>query len=93
MTRKQIYIEPQQAALIKRLAQRRGISEAELIREAIDRQLGGGAAHLLPPDPLAWKEALDFMRGLQAQGTKQGRTWRREDLYEERVSRHDHNPD
>jgi len=93
MTRKQIYIETRQEALLKRLAQRRGISEAELIREAIDRQLGSSAVHVLPPDPVAWEEALEFMRGLQAQGADQGRTWKREDLYEERVGRHDRNPD
>ena len=93
MTRKQIYIEPRQEALLKRLAQRRGISEAELIREAIDRQVGGGATHTLPPDPRAWEEALEFMRRLQAQGADQGRAWKREDLYEERVGRYDRHPD
>jgi hypothetical protein len=93
MIRKQIYIEPHQESLLKRLAQRRGISEAELIREAIDRQISGGVAHALPPDPLAWIEALEFMRGLQSQGAEQGRTWKREDLYEERVGRHDRNSD
>jgi hypothetical protein len=89
MTRKQIYIEPRQDALLKRLAQRRGISEAELVREAIERQISGGAAYTLPPDPVAWEEALELMRGLQVQGADQGRTWKREDLYEERVGRHD----
>jgi predicted DNA-binding protein len=93
MTRKQIYIEPQQAALLKRLAQRLGMSEAELIREAIDRHIGGGAMHTLSPDPLAWEEALEFMRGLQAQDAERGRTWKREELYADRVGRHDRHPD
>ncbi len=93
MVRKQIYIEAHQEALLKRLAQRRGISEAELIREAIDRQVSAAASQGFPPDPRAWAEALEFIRGLPAQGADPGRTWKRADLYEERVGRHDHEPD
>jgi len=35
--RKQIYIDAEQEAALKRLAKDKGISEAEIIRQAIDR--------------------------------------------------------
>jgi len=38
MVRKQIHIEPRQKALLKRLARETGMTEAELIRRAIDHQ-------------------------------------------------------
>jgi len=37
--RKQIYLEDEQEAAIKRLAARRGVSEAHVIREAMDEYL------------------------------------------------------
>jgi hypothetical protein len=39
MVRKQIYILPKQEEGLKRLAEQRGASEAELIREAIETML------------------------------------------------------
>jgi len=38
MVRKQIYIEPRQEALLKRLARETEMTEAELVRRAIDHQ-------------------------------------------------------
>jgi predicted DNA-binding protein len=95
MVRKQIYLETHQEAKLKRMAQRRGISEAELIREAIDRHVSGGQSHFLPSDPVAGEEALQFMRSLHAQGplSDQKRSWKREDLYQERVGRHERRSD
>jgi hypothetical protein len=49
MVRKQIYIEKRQDALLKRQAKLRGVSAAELIREAIDRQIGQPTARSAPP--------------------------------------------
>ena len=91
MLRKQIYIEKRQQALLKRLAKKRGVSEAEIIRQAIDREAGGGAAPALPLDHEAWVQALAIMKALQAKGPlpDQRRTWKREDAYEERLSRYD----
>jgi hypothetical protein len=88
MVRKQIYIEKRQQAQLKRAARARGVSEAELIRQAIDRQLAGGGA-ALPRNPEAWDRALSLMRRLQQQGPIPGRRrrWSREDLYTERGSR------
>ena len=95
MIRKQVYIEPRQDALLKRLAQTYKLSEAELIRQAIDRQLGAGLGPELPSDTDAWEQAYQFMLELLARGPIEGkgRTWKREDLYEERLSRHDRDPD
>jgi hypothetical protein len=49
MVRKQIYIEPRQEVLLRQAAKRRKVSEAELIRLAIDRQLASGELQPLPP--------------------------------------------
>jgi hypothetical protein len=46
MKRKQIYLDEQQEAAIKRLAARRGVSEAHVIREAMDEYLRA----IPPPD-------------------------------------------
>ena len=91
MVRKQVHIEPRQAAWLKRLAQTRGISEAELIREVLDQQISAGQARVLPPDPVAWEAAYQFMLDLRARGsvTGEARTWEREDLYKERTSRYE----
>jgi hypothetical protein len=93
LVRKQVYIEKRQDALLKRQAKLRGMSEAALIREAIDRQLTQAASSKpLHPDQEAWAEALKFMQALRDRGPlpKQGRTWKREDAYEERLSRYEH---
>lgn len=85
MIRKQIYIQPGQQIILKRFAELRGQSEAEVIRQAINQQIGGA---ILPEslDAAAWDEAQRFMVELQALGPlpDQPRDWRREDLYEER---------
>ena len=89
MVRKQIYIDKRQKAQLKRAAKARGTSEAELIRQAIDRQLAGGVAGL-PRDPAAWERAMVLMRSLRAQGPlpNRRRSWTRDELYDERESRY-----
>ena len=89
MVRKQIYIDKRQKAQLKRAAKARGTSEAELIRQAIDRQLAGGGVGL-PYDVAAWERAVALMRSLQAQGTlsNRRRSWTRDELYDERESRY-----
>ncbi len=89
MVRKQIYIQKRQKAQLKRAARARGLSEAELIRQAIDRQLVSSVKGL-PHDPAAWERAMALMRSLQALGPipNRRRAWTREDLYEERESRY-----
>ncbi len=94
MIRKQIYIPKHQEARLKRLAKARGVSEAEIIRQAIDQQLSGGASHSFRPDPRAWEQAYQFMLSLQAKGPlpNRRRKWTREELYEERLSRYGRRP-
>jgi len=86
MIRKQVYIEPSQERFLKRRAAELGVTEAELIRQAINA-LAQTPQH--PPfDPEAWNavvESMDERARLPATG--EGRTWRREDLYAERLGR------
>jgi len=79
--RKQIYIDTEQEAVLKRLAKDSGISEAEIVRQAIVRY----AQSLNYPqrDLSAWQRARSRIERLIEQGPVPGaRTWRREDLYE-----------
>lgn len=81
MVRKQVYIEPRQEALLKQLVRETGTTEAELIRQAIDRQM---KVIRFPKQNLrAWQEERAFITHLIQQGpVPGGRSWRREDLYE-----------
>jgi hypothetical protein len=94
MIRKQVYIQPQQQKTLKRLSQMWRLSEAELIRQAIDHQTGGVAAPFIS-DAAAWEEAHAFMLGLCEREPEGGhsREWRREDLYDERMDRYGRHPD
>jgi hypothetical protein len=94
MVRKQIYIKKRQKAQLQRAAKTHGMSEAELIRQAIDQRLAGGTKGL-PRDPEAWQRALALMRSLQAQGPlpNRSRKWTRDELYEERESRFERHSD
>jgi len=89
MIRKQIYIAKRQEQILKRLAKRRGLSEAEIIRQALDRELNLGVSRRQPRDPEAWARARRLMLSLQAQGPlpNRPRNWTREDLYKERMNR------
>ncbi len=79
--RKQVYIEPYQETILKRLAQDEGVTEAEIIRAAIDRHT---LALFLPRrDLAAWEAERAFIRRRIEQGPLSGeRTWRREELHE-----------
>ena len=88
MVRKQIYIGRHHDRLLKRLARQRRVSEAELIREAIDRQVEGGASTPWHRDPGAWDEARRFMSGLaRRRSASKPRRFRREDAYRDRLDR------
>lgn len=95
MIRKQIYIPKRQLLLLKRLAKARGVSEAEIIRQAIDRQISGASTQPFRPDSKAWERALALMKLLQAQGPlpDRPRNWTRDELYEERLNRYDRHSD
>lgn len=51
MTRTNVYADPEDLALIKEAARRRGVSEAEIIREGI---------HLAAMSSRVWDEPLDW---------------------------------
>ena len=84
--RKQIYIDSEQEKTLKRMAASTGLSEAELIRQAIDRC--GRVLDFAIRDPTAWEAELAFIDGLIAKGPLPGkRDWCREDLYDRAVLR------
>jgi hypothetical protein len=87
MIRKQIYVAVRHEQLLKRLARLRNVSEAELIREAIDRQVEGASAAPLALDPAAWDEARRFMSRLRRPAGARPRRVRREEAYEGRLRR------
>jgi len=91
MVRKQIYLHKRQDALLKKVAEARQTSEAEIIRTALEHELSGGNIKPVQVSEEAWVKALAFMRALRGKGSvgKRPRDWKREDLYEERLSRHD----
>ncbi len=79
--RKQIYLDPQQDAALKRQAAESGISEAEIIRQAVDNQTRVLRHPVAAQE--AWQLEQGFIQSLIAQGPAGSpRTWRREDLYE-----------
>jgi hypothetical protein len=87
MIRKQVYIEPWQDALLKRLARSRGMSEAEIIRQAIDREAGAPSAIPGKPDLEAWEEVRALIQAMVDQGPVAGkRRWNRDQLYGERLN-------
>jgi hypothetical protein len=78
--RKQIYIEPRHELLLKHLMRETGMSEAELIRQALDRREG---LMPFPRDQRAWQEELAFIAQLMEKGSAPGkRSWKREELHE-----------
>ena len=87
MIRKQIYIESAQDNILKQKASILGITEAEVIRQAIDRQmtfLRTSTRHLK-----AWDREKAFIAKRMAKGYVSGvRRWKREDAYEERLKRY-----
>lgn len=79
--RKQIYIESYQETMLKQLVKETGISEAEIIRQAIDQHTR--LFQLPKRDRSAWEKERLFISNLIQQGPIPGRrTWRREDLHE-----------
>ena len=80
MIRKQVYIEPRQERLLKERARRYRATEADLIRQAIDRGLERTALSI--PDPEAWKA---FKRRTaprrRTERRRSVRRWTRDELY------------
>jgi hypothetical protein len=87
MVRKQVYIEPDQDALLKRRATQLGVSEAELIRRGIEA-VGRAPATWLRPDVRAWDAARSVIeQRMRLPVPQTGRAWSRDELYDERLRR------
>ena len=87
MIRKQVYIEPLQNVNLKKQAKKLGITEAEIVRRAIDRQM----ALLVPGlrDPSAWQREKAFIaQRIAGKPLSGGRKFRREEAYEDRLKGH-----
>lgn len=88
MVRKQIYIPRRQDILIKRLSQSRGVSEAELIRQAIEREISGSMSQS-PSDDDAWAKLMEAVEDVRQRwdGKREPLRWTREEIYAERKDR------
>ena len=88
LVRKQIYIQKRQDILLKRLAQVRGISEAELIRQAIEREFSGGEELPLRSSSEIFQEFKSSALAQRNKGIKgSAHSWYRQELYQERENR------
>lgn len=90
MVRKQIYIQKSQEERLKRVAKARGVSEAEIIRRALENELKR-AGYRLAYDNDAMKRLYKLMRDQDKRPPvpRKKRDWTREDLYEDRMKRYD----
>lgn len=81
MIRKQVYIKPHQEALLKTKASKLGVTEAELIRRAIETHLK--TSFEVHKNPAAWESERKFILSRMRPGKQaQKRNWRREELYD-----------
>ena len=91
MIRKQVYLADYHDRMLKRRAKGGGVTEAEIIREALDgiATFAGHSGKVVFPDPAAGRKALAFMHALARRRSKgpSGRGWTRDDLYEDRIGR------
>jgi hypothetical protein len=91
MIRKQFYIHKRQQALLRKMSEARGISEAEIVRQAIEREASGESFRPPLPDRSAWEEIMRFVESRKALGSEgEPYRWNRQDAYEERESRFTH---
>jgi Ribbon-helix-helix domain len=80
--RKQVYLDPAQDQQLKDISGQTGLSEAELIRQAIDQSLLG-ATGTVRIDLAAWDTEKAFIQKcLVSKPQPGGRDWQRSDLYE-----------
>jgi hypothetical protein len=89
MLRKQIDVPKQQPVQVTHLAKARGDSEAEIIRLAIEREVLLTASQLAVNDRSTLEELLPFGSSRRGTGDTTGRTWTRDELYDERLSHYE----
>lgn len=88
MIRKQIYIANKHQALLSRLSRARGVSEAEVIRQAIEREAASVQPQVVAPDATALDEIVQFAHSRRSLGiTGHPLHWKRDDAYSERLDR------
>lgn len=80
--RKQFYITLEQENRLKQKAEKMGIPQAELVREALDSHTYTVNYNKRNTDK--WQEEVEFIKTemLQKEGSHKGQTWKREDLYD-----------
>jgi hypothetical protein len=88
MVRKQIYLYRRQNMLLKRLAKQRGVSEAEVVRQALEHETSS-TIPIRNGEINNWEEIRHFVDNRKATLTNKGRAvvWNRQELYEERENR------
>ena len=89
MVRKQLYLEPRQNELLKRRARERGVTEAHVLRDAIEGPGYAARGSRAPADPEAGQALLAAIRSLTSRRAagRSRRTWTRDSLYEDRIGR------
>lgn len=89
MLRKQIYIARSHQALLRRLSVLRGLSQSEIIRQAIEREGASGAELVGLSDSAALDEIIAAALNRRKLGhPRQAYQWDREDIYTERLDRY-----
>jgi hypothetical protein len=89
MVRKQIYIPRRQDTLLKRLAKQRGVSEAEVIRQALEHEVEMPAV-VMRNSKKGLDEIFAYVESLKTRPeflTGESYHWNRQELYEEREMR------
>ena len=83
LIRKQFYISNRQEDLLKKKASELGITEAEIVREALDAHLE--KMYLTKENPSSWQEERRFIQERISEANPQQhrkRDWKRDDLYD-----------
>ena len=89
MTRKQLYLPKRLNQFLKRAARQRGVSESEVIRQALERE-AEMSTPIVRDSKKAWGEILAFVETLRKnRELMHGEPYKfnREELYEERETR------
>ncbi len=88
MIRKQFYIRRRHQILLKKLAQAKGVSEAEIIRQAIEHEAAGSERQAAAADRNAWEEILAAVEARKALGVRAiPYNWSRQEAYRKREIR------
>jgi hypothetical protein len=78
--RKQMYLGIEQERRIKQIAESSGVSEAEVVRKAIDQYVVRPV--VVQRDPAAWEDELTYLRERAQQQGSAPLGWTREELHE-----------